>query len=58
MLDSGRRAAERKDEGAAKIESDQQRIYNDFFAYNQIAYAASQASAATTSASTPVSKVG
>ena len=58
MLDPGGCATKSEDEGAAKIESDQQRIHNDLFVDDQFVYDESQAWEATTNASTPVSKVG
>ena len=58
VLHRGRRSAERKDERAAKIEGHQQRVYQDMPVYGHRAYVDSQACAATTSASTPVSNVG
>jgi len=58
MLDRGGCAAERKNERAAKIEDHQQRVYEAMSVHDHRVYADSQACAATTSASTPVSNVG
>ena len=55
---AGRRAAERENERAAKIEGHQQRVHQDVLVDDHRLYADSQACAATTSASTPVFKVG
>ena len=53
-----RRSAERKHERAAKIERHQQSVDHDVLVDDHQAYIDNQACAATTSASTPVSKVG
>jgi hypothetical protein len=43
VLDAGCRTTQGENEGAAKVESDQQRIDNDLFVNDQLAYGESQA---------------